>query len=260
MIRAVPILGDSVVIGEPQHLTALALVALVSIVLAVALRRTRGGRHEHVVRRRVCWSLGAVVIAAVVFSQVHQLVIGTWSVQESLPLHLCDVGLFVVAAALFGLGASPPRGTMLWQRCFELSYYWGVGGTTQALVTPDTVDTFPGLSCIRYFITHGSIIVGVAVMMLGLGMRPRPDSAPRAWVITLGAGLVVFAFDALTGANYMYLLGPPQNPTLYDAFGPWPWALLGLAAFGTVMIHGLYLPFLVADWVGKQRREGRSRE
>jgi uncharacterized membrane protein YwaF len=55
-------------------------------------------------------------------------------------------------------------------------------------------------------------------------------------------------------ANYMYLLGPPENPTLYDMFGPWPWALLTLVVVGTLIFLICYTPF----WPGNRRLAAAS--
>ncbi len=40
-------------------------------------------------------------------------------------------------------------------------------------------------------------------------------------------GLAV-AMNALTGANYAYASRPPENPSLLDHLGPWPWYLLSM--------------------------------
>src|SRR5205823_117635 len=56
-----------------------------------------------------------------------------WSAAASLPVQRCDVAGFVAAAAL------------LWRELVlvEVAYFWGLGGTLQAVLTPDLKDHFP---------------------------------------------------------------------------------------------------------------------
>lgn len=259
----VPLLAqvETVAVFSREHLAALAAIAVAAVVCVVLVRRTAPTAAGAAVRRAVCWTLGAVLLAGAAASQVQQVLDGSWSVQQALPLHLCDIGLFVTAVAAFRAGRgmlSAGRG----QKLYELAYYWGIGGTVQALLTPDVIGTFPAASCIRYFVNHGSLVVAVLVMTLGLRMRPGRWSLPRVWLTTLALAVVVMGINGLInrfvgpGANYMYLCGPPVNPTLYDLFGPWPWALLTLVGVGTLILSLCYAPFWIADRVRRARGTG----
>jgi hypothetical integral membrane protein (TIGR02206 family) len=57
----------------------------------------------------------------------------TWSASYALPLQLCDVVAFVAAAALWF------RHPLL----VELTYFWGLAGTANGLISPDLADHFP---------------------------------------------------------------------------------------------------------------------
>ena len=54
--------------------------------------------------------------------------VSTW-----LPMHLCDWATITVVLAL----------CFRWQWSYELAYFWSLGGTLQALLTPDIVADFP---------------------------------------------------------------------------------------------------------------------
>lgn len=56
------------------------------------------------------------------------MVQGGWSVRTSLPRALCDVALVVAA-----IGCRWPS----WVVGVELTYFWGLTGTLQAVITPD---------------------------------------------------------------------------------------------------------------------------
>jgi len=64
----------------------------------------------------------------------------------------------------------------------------------------------------------------------------RPIGILAAYAVIVGA------FDAISGANYMYLCRKPANPSLLDWFGPWPWYLCGGAALGLLLFCALWLP------------------
>lgn len=157
------------------------------------------------------------------------------------------------------LGGGCVRRVPTWQRLFELAYFWGLGGTSQALLTPDVVGHWPMFTCVRFFVEHGAIVVGVCVLLFGVGLRPWPGAVWRAWWVTLVMAVVMLGINALLratvapDANYMYLCGPPKKPSLYDYFGPWPWSLVTLVAVGTVVFTLLYAPYWIADrWRGRR--------
>jgi hypothetical integral membrane protein (TIGR02206 family) len=236
------------------HWAAMIVIAGSAAFLSWLLRRAAGRGCERVLRRAICWSLAGALVVGAIIAEVHRVALGTWSLQESLPLHLCDIAIFVTVAALIGAGlkASPGR---IWQRLYELCWVWAIGGTSQAVLTPDLSVTFPDLEYVRYFLLHGSIVVSAIVMTWGLRMRPQPGTPVRVWLTTAGLAAVVMLVNRATGANYMYLCGPPAHASLFDYFGPWPWSLLSLAAAGTVLILACYAPFW---WLDRRRRKAAT--
>src|SRR5260370_17839622 len=77
--------------------------------------------------------MGSAVVLAEVGWWGIPIAQGTWTVRWSLPLHLCEAGCFLLAAAL-GCRA---------RFAFEISYFWGLGGTLPGLFTPDIPGHFP---------------------------------------------------------------------------------------------------------------------
>jgi hypothetical integral membrane protein (TIGR02206 family) len=243
-------LADSFVLFGAAHSAVFVIIGGATALLSWLLRRAGRRGDDRVWRRTICWSLAGVLVIGAAVAQLQRVVEGWWSVQEALPLDLCDITIFVTAAALVGAGLDPPRSS-LWQRCYELSWVWAIGGTLQAVLTPDLTVTFPHAECIRYFLLHGTIIVSALVMTLGLGMRPQPGTPLRVWLVTLALAVVVALVDWCSGANYMYLCRRPEQPSLFDYFGPWPWSLLSLALVGTLLILACYAPFW---WLERRAR------
>ena len=237
----------------PAHLCALATVGLIAAALCVTLRHATASPDGAGRSRFICGALAVVLIASVGADQVVLAARGEWSVQHSLPLHLCDIAVILCAVALVELARRPQQVTVgqspraYLQTVYELTYFWGLGGTTQALLTPDIEEGFPSFVWVQFFAAHGGIVVSILAMTIGLRMRPRPGSAARTWLVTAALAPPVMLIDWLLGANYMFLCGPPEQPTLYDYLGPWPWTLLSLAGLGAVLMWLCYLPFWVLD-------------
>ena len=108
---------------------AVAIGTLICVSLCTACRR-RPGRWVGYAGRAISLVLAADAVTFVMVPWVD----GRWSVQASLPLALCDVALIVAAIACWW-----PR----WNLVVELTYFWGLAGTLQAVATPDLSAGFP---------------------------------------------------------------------------------------------------------------------
>ena len=160
----------------------------------------------------------------------------------SLPLQLCDVAIFIAAAALW-------TGNQL---LIEVTYFWGLAGTVQALLTPDLPQHFPSYPYFQYYIAHGGVVAAALVLVIGLRRHPRLWAVLRVAGIIVAYAALVAAVDAIAGANYMYLRAKPPSPTLLDVLGPWPWYIVSAGLIGFALFAILDAPF-------RLRRVGRSR-
>jgi hypothetical integral membrane protein (TIGR02206 family) len=160
-------------------------------------------------------------------------VAGTFSAKTSLPLALCDMAALVAAAAC-------------WFRIpvlVELTYFWGLAGTLQAVITPDLNSGFPHLVFFQYMVGHIGIVLAAVFLVVGLRIAPRPGAVLRVFAITLGYTAFVGLVDGLTGANYMFLRSPPGEWTILRLLGPWPWYIGSAAGVALVLLLVLDAPF-----------------
>lgn len=139
-----------------------------------------------------------------------------------------------------------------WPPAAEVAYFWGLAGSTLALLTPDLADRFPSFLFLQYIAEHGLTVVAALLLPVGLGLQPQPGALLRAALATVGLAVIAGAADLLTGGDYMYLARPPVSPTLLSLLGPWPWYLAGATVVALILIALLELPF---RW---QRRFGRG--
>jgi len=209
------------------HLAALSSVAALALSL-VALVRARPA-----LGRPVRLALAAGIVALVTFEFSVGVREGWLGWAAFLPLELCDAALVL---AVFTLVA-PRRATA------EVVYFWAVSGTLLAMLTPELAWSFPRWEFIVFFGLHGLVLCAAAVLVFGLGFRPRPGAPLRVWGITAAWAALVGLVDLAFGTNYMYLRRKPLAPTPLDWMGPWPVYLVVGAAVALALFLLLGLPF-----------------
>jgi hypothetical integral membrane protein (TIGR02206 family) len=168
--------------------------------------------------------------------------------EQGLPLHVCAAGLYLTAWVLIRPS----------QIGYETAYYWGLGGTLQAIITPNLMYAFPHIRFFQFFLTHGGIVAGVLVATFVMKMRPGRGSILRTFILTHVLMLVAGAANWGLGANYMFLREPPVGESLFF-FLPWPWYILFLEPVGLAFCMILYAPFWLADRARRRRRSRTQR-
>ena len=216
------------------YLAAVLIALATGIALCVGARR-KPGRWTVVAARLIALALVSDAISFV----VSELAAGTWSPKSDLPFALCDAAVLVAAAACW------------WRkpRLVELTYFWGLAGTLQAVITPDLNAGFPHLVFFQYLGGHLGIVLAALYLVIGLRIAPRPGSVVTTFAITLAYTAFVGLVDALSGANYMFLRRPPGNWTLLKLLGPWPWYIVSAAGVALALLAVLDLPF----WFDRRR-------
>jgi hypothetical integral membrane protein (TIGR02206 family) len=165
--------------GQPtfQHFgTQHLIVILLTIVLPFVLA---GVRLAHQIARRraeIVYAISAILILNYVVYLIFTRSFGelTWS--QMLPMQMCDWAMVVVMVALWSCN----------HRWFEVAYFWGIGGTLQAVLTPNLHVGFPSIRFFNFFIAHSGIIIGVLFLML---VRPAASLSDvgRARLCVVGA-------------------------------------------------------------------------
>jgi hypothetical integral membrane protein (TIGR02206 family) len=214
-----------------EHLLTVAVIAAVITGLVVAAR-VRPGPWTVV----ACRILAVVILGHEAAWWVWLGAHGTWSASYALPFQLCDVVGVVAAAALW------TRQPLL----VELTYFWGLAGTANGLITPDVSDHFPTFGFMQYFIAHGTIVAAALLLVVGLRLAPRRGAVLRVFGLTFALLVLDAGVNLVTGGNYMYLRHTPGAHSLLDVLGPWPWYIAGAAGLALAIFFVLDLPFIAA--------------
>ncbi|HXS95291.1 MAG TPA: TIGR02206 family membrane protein [Candidatus Limnocylindrales bacterium] len=208
----------------PLHLSLLAAIAGACILLSWIARRRK---DTSTMRIALGWGIAVNELIWWVFRYSHE---GVHLV--NLPLQLCDATVWMSVLACLTLSGP----------IVEFAYFAGMAGAGMALITPDLWSPWPSYPAIYFFVAHGAILAASSMLVFG-GIAPlRRGAVWRAYAILLGYAAAVGAFDAATGANYMYLRQKPHNASLLDALGPWPLYLLPAAAVALAGFWLLWIP------------------
>ena len=193
---------------------------------------------SQVLRKRVRYTMSAILIINEALWHVWNLYVGQWTIQTMLPLHVCSIFVYLNAFML-AKGSYP---------FYEFAYFMGIGGAMQAILTPDLgIYDFPHFRYYQTFISHGLIVSAAIYMTVVEGLRPTWKSFLRVLVGINIYMVFVGAVNALIGSNYMFVAHKPETASLIDVLGPWPWYILALEAIGFVLFFLLYLPFAIRD-------------
>jgi hypothetical integral membrane protein (TIGR02206 family) len=222
-----------------EHAGALAAIAAFAAAL-IAAARLRPGAWTTTAAR----ALAVLLVGAEVGWWIYLAMTGARGpdLATALPFQLCDAAIFIAALALL----------LRTQLLVEVTYFWGLAGTIQALITPDLPQHFPSFPFFQYYVAHGGIVTAALFLVFGLGHWPRRDALLRVLAITIAYALVIGAIDAATGANYLYLRSKPAGASLLDLLGPWPWYIALAAVIAIALLLILDAPFRLF----RRRRRG----
>ena len=101
---------------------------------------------------------GYLLIANELFKPLVLTTFGDYRWTNTVPLHMCHISSY--ATGLFLLTRE--------KRFFDFAYFWGLGGGTMALLTPDIQFTFPDLDFITLFFGHGILFFAIIYITITL--------------------------------------------------------------------------------------------
>jgi hypothetical integral membrane protein (TIGR02206 family) len=216
------------------HLTVIFLTITLPFALGGLVHRTK----SRLLERIIIGALSALLVLNYVAYLSLSRQIGLLSWKQMLPMQLCDWALLVIIVAMW-------TGNRAW---FEVAYFWGIGGTLQAVLTPNLAYGFPDFRFFSFFISHCGIIIGVVFLMLTRGYRPYPFSIVKVFLWSELYFVVTLTIDVVTGYNYGFLLHKPEAFSILNFLSDS--RLLYLVQFhilALLFFSVLYAPFAIYD-------------
>ncbi|EOD01145.1 TIGR02206 family membrane protein [Caldisalinibacter kiritimatiensis] len=238
--------GQPLKVFSPHHRAALYVILGVIILLYIFRDKLR----EEPLKKTSRYTIGTLLLVQQLLYYAWHIYTGIWSLQESLPFNLCAVTIFLEIIMLFSERYD----------IFEIIYFFGLGGATQALITPDIQGYgFPHFRFFQFFIAHGLIVIIVFYMVFVYQYRPTIKSIIKTFKMLIAFGIIVAVVNLLTGGNYSYLCEKPPSPSLMDILGPWPWYILSLLGIATLTFIIVYLPFAIKDYIEKRKEVKKAK-
>lgn len=230
-----------------HHVLVVCISALIMGTLLGLGRRWRGTARERLWRR--IWGAGIVVTQIATIS--WWLLPANWDPGVSLPLHLCDLTVWVAAVALL----APSR----LARC--IIYFWGLGLSTQAFFTPTLQEGAAQMQYWWFWIQHTQI-VGVAFYVIIVdGFRPTLRDLLAINIVTFGYLGAMLAINIPLDLNYGYVgQADPSTETVIQRLGPWPLRIVWI----TLIVEAVFVVMwaiwpLGLNWLGGRREAGEHR-
>lgn len=223
------------VTGEPFRLFSLShLVTLIlSACLIALLFLFRKKLQTPLAGKITRYVLAGLLLLSEVCFQLWHVFTESWSAAFTLPLQLCSVTLLFSAIMLisrrYGL--------------YEITFFAGIGGAAQALLTPELFYPFPHFRFLHFFLAHAGIVLACLYMTWVEGYRPTFRSVLKTMGFLNILLLIVLVVNHWTGGNYLFVAHKPENASLIDYLGPYPWYILSLEGVAFVLFTLLYALF-----------------
>jgi len=156
-----------------------------------------------------------------------------------LPLHLCDFS----SAAIILYFITKRR------EFFLFAFFAGISGAGMALLTPDTLYSFPHIDYIRHMVGHSMIIMGVSYAIAIDNQRPYLRDVHRVLVVVTIFLLLMYPINYILGppANYWYVIEKPPGFNVTEFMSDPPYHMIDIYMLAVVVCYLIYLPYLVKD-------------
>ena len=175
--------------------------------------------------RSFLFVLAFIMISLDLSEDLVRVFTGFYSIRKDLPLQLCSIGVYLAAFTLVS------RKKIF----FDLIFYCGFVGATNAILTPDG-----NLFELRIFFFysqayHAALIFAVLWLMIKYDMRMRYGSILKVVISTnIIVGLLSILNYALD-SNYMFLRQIPDSVSPF-LMGEWPVYIIMVQVFSIILV------------------------
>lgn len=178
--------------------------------------------------------LALIPFLCIVFRMSYLLSIAEFKMDEDLPLYLCRFMALILPFVFY-------TRNRFW---LGILYFWILAGTINANLTPDLIFGFPHFEYFIYWFYHATLVVcifyAIFVYKISVGWKDYRNAV---------VGVIIFSiFSAFANmslkANYNYLSFKPENGSVLDYLGPWPWYILSVYGLMFILFFLVLIPFL----------------
>jgi hypothetical integral membrane protein (TIGR02206 family) len=213
-----------------QHLMALVVLILFTVLMVIL-----GKRVEGKMKMWIGYSIASASFAFLIIDLGMRLMTHTFEVLSDLPLFLCDLVALILPFVILNDN----------RKWLGILYFWILGGTLQALITPELGQGYPTFEFFRYFIQHGALVSAIVYCVLVMRIKISWHDLWNA-VIYLQVYLVsIHIVNMVLHSNYSYTMAKPGSDTILNFLGDWPWYIFSGEVLMILLFILLLLPFLI---------------
>ena len=217
-----------------SHLLTLLIIVLIAFLLPTLID-SKEEKNKFLIARIL--GLSAITLELIKPFIWHYGMDFPWS--RLIPIHMCNLSTLFI-----GIFLLTKRRIF-----FEVSFFWGIGGGINALLTPDVPLTFPDPQYILFFFGHGLLLVCIVYACKALKNRPTLKSVKNGIYFSLAVLPIIYVINILIGppANYWYLGTKPAGSSVLDYFPDPPLHIPFLIIIGAVLFFVIYSPYWLYD-------------
>lgn len=223
---------NKVTIGSIQHIFPIVF----AIVFTVVLIKYSSKNSKTLQNQKTIHYLGWFVSATLISFHLYRIIFDNYNFKTDLPLYLCSLMAFFIPAFTYY--------RKYW--VFEILVFWIIGGTLQAVITPDIANGFPSFDYFRYWVVHLGLLSIIFYFIFVLQMRPKLKSILKSFLALQVYVLFMIGLNYLLNANYFYLNEKPKSASVLDYFGEWPYYILVGQLVIIPLFLLIYLPFYLS--------------
>ena len=162
-------------------------------------------------------------------SNIFSVIIGNWTIQDFLPLHLCNISYFICILVLLNKK----------QWMYEWALLLAMPSAFNALITPELIWGSNNWHIFEYYFTHAILILVPLYLMFVMNYKLRIFSWWKTFLRAQIVFVIVFLLNLILDTNYMFLLSKPlvNNPLI---IGDWPFYILFVQLIGFLHIVIIY--------------------
>lgn len=212
-----------------EHLVWLGVFVAACVIMSLLYRRA-----NQTVRHKMRIVLGFLTIGLQIWRIVFQTLGGTIAL-EHLPLHLCDITIFLTL--LHALRGGKLVG--------EYLYCLGMPGALAAMLFPDWL-RYPilNIQSLQSFSTHICMAAYAVMLVAGGDIRPQAKRLPKCLAIAIAFCVPIYFINKLLNTNFFFLNWPSAGSPLepFEALCGNPGYIFGYFPLVVVLWLILYLP------------------
>lgn len=222
-----------VTIGSFQQLLPILIAVLFSVFfINYAKHKLNAIQQKNALHIFACF----ISLIVIVF-HAHKFSLGGYNLSTDLPLYLCSLlGLIIPIFTYY---------RKFWM--YEVLLFWIIGGTLQAVITPDIPLGFPSFDYFRYWVVHLGLLIVIFYATFVFSMRPKLKSVFKSFLALQVYIIIMVVINKILGANYFYLNEKPESASLLDYFGDWPWYIVVVQIIVIPLFLLIYLPFYITS-------------